>query len=88
MKWGLKNQEYNLVKFIYIEMNFGIPVKYLYYLPEKNYFNNLSNFLSNSQHNIRTVYDDTMLDIIYNFKISKYQKLAEWNNSYGYKYLY
>ena len=81
LEWSIKSKEYSMTLFIYLNFNIGIPVKFLYFLPDKNYFT-LSSFLN---RNDEKSYKDKYLDeLIYLFKKSKYQKLEDWN-LYGYK---
>jgi hypothetical protein len=79
-EWSIKNKEYSLTLFIYSNFNIGIPVKFLYFLPDKDYFT-LSSFLNNND--VKQHKDNYLNELISLFKKSKYQKLDAWN-LYGY----
>ena len=82
LEWGIKNQEYKLVYFIYSEFNIGVPCKFLYKLPNQNIFYSLNSFMNN---NGSKKIDDKDLEILFSlFLKSKYKKLENWNNCYGY----
>lgn len=80
LEWSIKSKEYSMTLFIYSNFNIGIPVKFLYFLPDKNYFT-LSSFLN--KNDTKKYKDEYLDELIYLFKKSKYQKLEEWNQ-YGY----
>ena len=78
MKWGLENHKYDMVHFIYTELNIGIPVSYLYKLPgQKSSLNTLDTY-SSTNYEINK--------ILSLFPKSKYTKLEEWGGLYGYRY--
>jgi hypothetical protein len=79
-EWSIKNKEYSLTLFIYSNFKIGIPVKFLYLLPDKDYFT-LSSFLN--ENDVKQHKDEYLDELIYLFKKSKYQKLESWNQ-YGY----
>jgi hypothetical protein len=82
LEWGIKSKEYNLVLFIYKSFNIGIPVKFLYSLPDNNRFFTLSSFVKNND--VKNSDDENLQHLFSIFKKSKYEKLPEWNMCYGY----
>lgn len=85
MEWAFKSKEYYMAYILYTEYGIGIPNKFLYGLESKIYFSSVSDFISNSD--VKYI-DNEYLEKIFNtFKYSKYTKLQEWNNSYGYKFI-
>lgn len=85
MKWSLENKEYELTYNLFTNWNIGIPVKYTYSFNEKNTFFSISSFLQDS--NTISTNDKHLKNILISFRNSKYIKLQEWGNIYGYKYL-
>lgn len=84
MEWALKNKEYEIVYNLYTYWGIGIPVKYIYTFKQKNNFYSISSFLKDN-NNISTS-DKHLKKILNSFRNSKYTKLPEWNNSYGYRF--
>jgi hypothetical protein len=84
MKWSLETKNYSMSYFLYTDFNIGIPVKYIYNLTCKNSFNSIESFLKDNE--TKVVYDNDFQNISSLFSVSKYKKLEEWNNSYGYRY--
>jgi hypothetical protein len=83
MKWALENQEWKMVYYLYTELNVGIPGKYLYKIEDKKTFTSIDNFLNHSS-------DIYCLNIFFQelaklFKKSKWSKLIEWSDTYGYR---
>ena len=62
-------------------MHIGIPVRYLYQLPNQQTFSSASSFLENGE--TKTTCDPYLQKIFGLFPISKYKMLPEWK-SYGY----
>ena len=85
MKWSLESKEYEMTKFLFKEMNVGIPVNYLYQLSTKSYFSSMDSFLSSED--VRKSNSIDFDELLRLFKESKYMKLEEWNNRYGYRFL-
>jgi hypothetical protein len=82
MEWAIKNKEYYMVYILYTELNIGIPNSFLYKLPVKRNFTSVQDFLDTSdcvQSNDKYLNDLFML-----FKKSKYTKLKDWGNVFGY----
>lgn len=84
MKWALENKEYELVYNLYTDWGIGIPVKYTYTFKQKNNFSSLNSFLDDN-NNVFTS-NKYLQKILLSFKTSKYIRLLEWNNVYGYKF--
>ena len=83
MEWSFNNQEYYVAYILYTEFNIGIPNYLLYSLPNKRVFGSVNDFLGNSDTKQG---DDKYLQKIFDtFRYSKYTKLPEWGNKYGYK---
>lgn len=80
IEWGVKNKEYEMILAIYSNFNIGIPVKFLYRFRYSNIMS-LNPFLTNSKI-INNIYIKKLFEL---FQKSKYTKLENWNNSYGYK---
>ena len=83
MKWSLENKEYELTNFIYNEFNIGIPVCYIYKLPSQMYFSSMDDFFNNSD--VKKSNDKHLDNLLSTFSKSKYGRLEEWNNKYGYR---
>lgn len=81
-EWSIESQEYALVLFIYKTFNIGIPNKLLYKLPDKDLFFSLDSFVANN--NVKKVDTEELKELFDIFKKSKYKKLENWNNSFGY----
>ncbi len=80
LEWSLKNKEYSMTLFIYSNFKVGIPVKFLYSLPDKNYFT-LSSFLN--KNDVKANKDKSLNELICLLKKSKYCRLSDWN-MFGY----
>ena len=78
-KWSLESKEYEMLYFIYNEFNIGIPIKFLYKIPDKNVFSSLNSFFDEKDNK---QIDDKLCKLI---KKSKYQRLGNFDNLYGYK---
>lgn len=83
MKWALENKEYYTAYVLYNEFNVGIPNHLLYALPSKKKFSSISNFMENNDNKISQ--DEYLDNILLSFRTSKYTRLPEWNNSFGYQ---
>jgi len=84
MTWGLDNEDYEIILNLYRDYRVGIPAKYIYKFPTKKTFSSVSSFLSD--HNTCSTDDnDHLARLLILFKESKWCKLGEWNNSYGYR---
>jgi len=82
IEWSIKSKEYNMLLFLYTNFEIGIPARLIYKLPSQNVFMSLSSF--NEKNEYKKV-DDKYLDNLFCiFKKSKYKKLKNWNESYGY----
>ena len=82
MEWSLNNNEYE-TSFILYNLGIGIPAKFLYKIPEKNSFQSTEEFLNSDTIKYSTDIYINKLSIL--FKTSKYTRLEEWNNLYGYR---
>ena len=83
MEWSIKNKEYEMTFFIYSNFSIGIPNKFLYQLPSKNYFISFSSFQNNND--CVSIKNDDINNLIQLFPYSKYCFLDEWQ-TFGYKY--
>ena len=82
MEWSVNSKEYQLLYFVYNNFNIGIPVRFLYKLPDNNVFFSMSAF--NSTNDIKNSDDKELNTLFRLLKKSKYRNLEKWNNSYGY----
>lgn len=84
MKWAFEKRDYYMAYILYTEFNTGIPNSLLYGLPSKRMFKSATEFISDND--TRVAGRDKYLSKIFEyFKRSKYTRLPEWNNSFGYK---
>ena len=83
MKWALENKDYYMAYILYNEYNVGIPNSLLYNLPSKTKFSSI-NDLMDSNNNISSQ-DKYLTDIFVSFRYSKYVRLPEWDNNFGYR---
>lgn len=82
MKNLLENQEFEKAYKLYKEFNVGIPIKYLYSLPEKKNYVSMSSFINNSTNKYSNdTYFIKLMDLL---KKSKIIKSPEWNNMFCY----
>jgi len=83
--WSLKKQEYQITHCLYTTFNVGIPNRLLYSLPEKNIFYSAKSFLTSKDNPSITSDNKYLNNLLELFRKSKYQRLPEWNNLFGYK---
>lgn len=83
LEWSITSKEYEMTYFLFLTFNIGIPVKFLYKLPSNNIYFSLDSFITNCD--IKYSKDIYLQKLFILFKKSKYQKLHNWNYSYGYK---
>lgn len=85
MKWSIESQEWETVLALYTIYGIGIPSRYVYNLPTRNKYN-LTNII---QGNYIELYSTQpyLKKLFSLFSKSKWKRLKEWNNSYGYSYL-
>lgn len=76
MKWGLEKKDYEFVYRLYTEYSIGIPANLIYSLPEKYSFVNEESIL-----NSPNIFMNNLFAL---FRESKWARLKNWNNSYGY----
>ena len=84
MKWSLDNKDYEIAYYLYTEHFIGIPINYIYKFPTKKLFSNVNCFLNNNDSIISN--DKHLINLLKIFKKSKYIRLEEWDNSYGYRF--
>lgn len=82
MEWALKNQEYYMAYILYTEFETGIPNSFLYALPDKKTFGSAQEFLETEK--CKQSQDKYLNQLFISFRRSKYMKLSEWDNQYGY----
>ncbi len=82
MKWALENKDYYMAYILYIGYDVGIPNSLLYSLPSKQSFSSIDDF--KKSNNSKYSHEKYLNDIFILFKSSKYKRLFEWGNSYGY----
>jgi hypothetical protein len=86
MKWSLESRDWETVLVLYKVYNVGIPVKYVYRLPKKNVYNSVSEAIDSN--NIELSSDNPHLqELLLLFQRSRWKRLTEWTDSYGYSYL-
>jgi len=81
-EWSIKSKEYKLLLFLYINFDIGIPTRFIYALPNHNIFMSLKAF--NEKNEYKKVDNKDLENLFCIFKKSKYKKLQNWNESYGY----
>ena len=80
--WSIENKEYEMLYFLYNEFNFGIPIKYIYKLPDQIFFSSVNSFFNNRDNK---KVDDIFLNKLFGlFKKSKYKRLENFENLFGY----
>ena len=82
IEWSVNSKEYDMLLFLYKNFNIGIPIKFVYKLPDNNIFYSLSSFTNNND--IKSIADHNLNELFLLFKKSKYKQLCNWNNNYGY----
>jgi len=87
MKWSIENEEWETVLKLYTIYGIGIPVRYLYILPKKNLYENLNTALQRNQEIELYSNDFNLRKLLSLFQHSKWKRLEEWSNSYGYSYI-
>lgn len=85
MKWAIESQDYYMAYILYTSFDTGIPTYLIYSFPDKKYFGSAQEFLGTS--NDKNTNDKYLNELYILFKSSKYMKLPEWDNKYGYKYI-
>lgn len=83
LEWSIFSKEYYLTYFIFLTFNIGIPVEFLYKLPDNNIFLSIDSFMTNND--IKYSNDIYLQQLFILLKKSKYKRLEAWNNKYGYK---
>jgi hypothetical protein len=84
MTWAFESKDYYMAYILYTEYNTGIPNSLLYKLPSKHFFRSIDDFMETN--NNKTSQDEYLNKIFKSFKLSKYTRLPEWDDSFGYKY--
>lgn len=84
MKWSLRNEEWDMVHYLYTTYHIGIPNQILYAFPHKNKYNSITNALESHLTLSSTI--PKLQDLLLLFKESRWERLPEWNNLYGYRY--
>lgn len=86
MKWSLEAGDWDMVHTLYTVYQVGIPVKYIYSLPQRKKFTT-SSALQNGGDVELSTHDPKLREVLSLFPRSKWNRLEEWDNSYGYRYL-
>jgi hypothetical protein len=86
IKWGFETKNYDMILFIYTNFNIGIPVTLLYKLEDKNMFSSLNSFISENRL-MKKLNDEYLKELFNLFLSSKYRRLKDWDNRYGYSLL-
>jgi len=81
-EWSLKSKEYGMLLFLYTNFDLGIPTRLIYLIPNENVFMSLSSF--NERNEYKKVDNKELENLFSIFKKSKYKKLKNWDESYGY----
>jgi hypothetical protein len=84
MEWSLDHREWAMALVLYQQFSVGIPNRFLYKLPRKSRFNDLSDALANNE--TVAVSDNSAARLFSMFKKSKWKRLDEWGGAYGYRY--
>ena len=84
LEWSFKNKHYHMSYILFTEFNIGIPNNLLYSLDDKKNYSSITEFINDDCS--KNINDKYLNDIVILFKKSKYIRLPEWNNKYGYRY--
>lgn len=82
MKWAFENKDYYMAYILYTEYNIGIPNVLLYSLPSRSTYASVNDFITH--HESKYTDDEYLNKIFVLFKSSKYKKLSDWDNRFGY----
>lgn len=82
MKWAFENKDYYMAYILYTELKVGIPNSFLYKLPAKKTFRSVRDFIETS-YNVQSN-DEYLNKIFVLFLESKYTRLTNWGNKFGY----
>ena len=82
-EFGIKIKIIELI--LYKEYNTGIPNYLLYNLPSKIFFSSINDLVDSNHNKISN--DKYLSKIFISFRNSKYIRLPEWDNIFGYKLL-
>ena len=82
MKWAIESKDYYMAYILYTEYGTGIPNSMLYNLPSRHIFSSIDDFKSENDSMFSN--DEYLNKIFVLFKSSKYKRLSEWGNSFGY----
>ena len=85
LEWSIKNKEYFMSYILYTEFKVGIPIFLLYTIEEKMLYNSISEFLNTSSY--KHTKDFYSSKIFTTLKRSKYIRLVEWNDKFGYRFI-
>ena len=86
LEWSFKNKEYYMAYIIFTEFNIGIPTSFLYSISiEKRVFNSCTDFLNTSD--AISTHDIYLKNILVSLKYNKYDRLLEWDNKWGYRFI-
>lgn len=86
MDWGIENNEFELVYYLFTLLNIGIPNKYFYILQNKTKMYNSLNSFFEPTLSIRKSDNFFYIAILNLIKKSKFIQLNEWNSLYGYRF--
>ena len=87
MKWSLESKEWETTLALYTIYGVGIPARYIYKLPKKKVYLSVADSIQ-GHNNIELFSDDPHLrELLSLFPCSKWKRLTEWANSYGYSYI-
>lgn len=85
LEWSFTNKDYYMAYILFTEFNIGIPNFLLYSLEDNKKYNSIKEFINdNCSKNINDKY---LNDIAILLKKSKYIRLSEWDNKYGYRFI-
>ena len=77
MIWSIENKDWKYVLSLYTIYNIGIPARFVYKLPKK---------IDNNFEETLFSRDPDLLELLSLFSKSKWKRLSEWKDSYGYSY--
>jgi hypothetical protein len=84
MQSSLDRRDWDTVLVLYQQFSVGIPNRFLYKLPRKSRFDDLSDALTNNE--TVAVSDKSAVRLFSMFKKSQWTRLDEWDGAYGYRY--
>lgn len=85
MKWSLENKVWDMVLILYRMYNVSIPNKYIYKLPQKKIYLSAMDAINTKDISISSK-NPHLRKLLLLFPQSRWRRLKEWGDSYGYSY--